>query len=255
MQRLVVLVIITLLGIAPIGIVGRSASAQETPTPPATEATESCELLEDAGDAWAGVCRPIPEDATIAAPYQPYAVAFTEEFAATEVIGDGTEDQPKAEFMVVHVKRGDFALDLDTGSQPVVVSTSQAKIETLTSWDPTPPHYATTGDSLKFNGAVCTLGCPVSPGVPVLLVPGDVVIAEKGALCIYCLLHGSTDPDGSPGLLEVFVLLDPGSGPDDFTWIRPWVESQGDLAATPSVSTEPGVMAWALFNPGRCDHG
>jgi hypothetical protein len=75
------------------------------------------------------------------------------------------------------------------------------------------------------------------------------VIAEKGALCIYCLLHSSM------GHLEVFVLLDPGSGPEDFTWIRPWEASPGDFAATPSASTEPAVMAWAFLNPGRCDHG
>jgi hypothetical protein len=257
MRRLVVLIIIALLGIAPIGIVGRSASAQGSSTP----TSEDCKLPYNPEVPWSGVCRPIREDATDAAPFQPYAVEFKAEFAATEVIGNGTEDQAQAtevigngtedqaqaEFMVVHVKAGNFVLDLDRGSQPVVVSTSQNQIDTRTPWDEVTP-YATTAGPLMFNGAVCTLGCPVSPGEPVLLVPGDVAIAEKGALCLYCLLHGNT------GLLEVFVLLPQGSGPEDFTWIRDW-DNFGAPPATPSASTEPAVMAWAFLNPGRCDHG
>jgi hypothetical protein len=254
MQRLVVLVIIALLGIAPIGIVGRSASAQESSTPTPADCVPKGELkAENEEDPWSGVCRPIPEDATISLPndqkMQPYAVAFKDEFAATELIGDGTEDQRTAEFMIVRVTEGSFAIDVETdgqgNAQQVVVSTAQDHIETLTPWVEAPPHYGTpapNGVPLTVNGEVCTRACPVDPDVPVLLVPGDIAVAEQGALCIYCLLHGNT------GLLEVFVVLDPGSGPQDFTWITDWDRSPS------TASTEPAVMAWAFLNPGRCDH-
>jgi hypothetical protein len=245
MRRLVVLAIITLLGIAPIGIVGRSASAQESSTPTAADCAPKGELkVENYEDRWSGVCRPIPEDATISLAndqkMQPYAVEFKDRYASTEVVRAGD-----AEFMMVLVKKGSFALDLEPDSPPVVVSTPQDRIETLTQYDPATPYYSTPepeGAPLMFNNAVCTLGCPVDPDVPVLLVPGDIAVAEQGALCIYCLLHGNM------GLLEVFVVLDPGSGPQDFTWITDWDSSPS------TASTEPAVMAWAFLNPGRCDH-
>jgi hypothetical protein len=265
MRRLVVLAIVSLLGIAPTGIVGRSASAQDSPTPQLAD----CSLIEYRADdptlplPWIEVCKPIhnAEDATNTAPYQPYAVEFTAQYSATEVIGDGTEDQRAAEFMIVRVTEGSFAIDLETdeqgNAQQVVVSTAQDHIETLTPYVEAPPYYGTREPddaTLMFNGEVCTQGCPVDPDVPVLLVPGDIAVAEKGALCIYCLLHGNT------GLLEVFVLLDPGvDDPQEFTWIKAWEAAERDwkaaAAATPSASTEPVVMAWAFFNPGRCDHG
>src|SRR5215212_849300 len=108
MRRLVVLAIVSLLGIAPVGIVGRSASAQSSSTPQSA----SCPLINYPREGseenppslslpWEEVCRPIPGDATIAAPYQPYAVAFNPQYAAPEVIGDGTEDQRTVEFMIV----------------------------------------------------------------------------------------------------------------------------------------------------------
>ncbi|MCD6034259.1 MAG: hypothetical protein K0S78_6445, partial [Thermomicrobiales bacterium] len=197
------------------------------------------------------VCRPIPENATISLPndqtMQPYAVAFRDEFASTEPIGDGPEDQRTAEFMIVRVMEGSFAIDLETdeqgNAQQVLVSTAQDHIETLTPYVPATPYYGTpapNGVPFTVNGEVCTRACPVDPDVPILLVPGDTAVAERGALCIYCLLHGNT------GLLEVSVALDPGQ---DFTWIADWDSSQS------TASTEPAVMAWAFLNPGRCDHG
>ena len=258
MRRLVVLAIVSLLGIAPIGIVGRSASAQGSPTPQLAECGQGGSLIPyPAGDSrslpWIEVCKPIhnAEDATNTAPYQPYTVEFTAQYSATEVIGDGTEDQRTAEFMIVRVTDGSFAIEVKPNSPPVVVSTSQDHIETLNPYEDDPPHYTPNGASLMFNGEVCTRGCPVDPDVPVLLVPGDIAVAEKGALCLYCLLHGST------GLLEVFVLLDPGVDPQEFTWIDSWDAAKDAWdaeTATPSASTEPVVMAWAFFNPGRCDH-
>jgi hypothetical protein len=267
MRRLVVLVIITLLGIAPIGIVDGSASAQDSPT----QQLANCSLIdyspavEDGENApslpWEAVCRPIAEDATLPAPHlqtmQPYAVPFKEQFAATELIGDGAEDQPTAEFMVVLVKEGSFALDLETdkqgNAQQVVVSTIQDHIETLTPWTPTKPHYSTpspNGAPLTVNGEVCTRACPVDPDVPVLLMPGDFAVAEQGALCIYCLLNNNE------GLLEVFVLLDDGIDSQGFTWITAWDDAaEAATAATPSASAEPVLKAWAYFNPPtRCDH-
>ena len=265
MRRLVVLAIVSLLGIAPIGIVGRSASAQES-TPQLAGCSQGGSLIGyPEGDSrslpWMEVCKPIhnAEDATNTAPYQPYTVEFTALYSATEVIGDGTEDQRTAEFMIVRVTEGSFAIDLETDEetdeqgnvQQVVVSTAQDHIETLNPYENAPPHYTPNGASLMFNGEVCTRGCPVDPAVPVLLVPGDIAVAEKGALCLYCLLNGST------GLLEVFVLLDPGVDPQEFTWIDSWDAAKDAWdaeTATPSASTEPVVMAWAFFNPGRCDH-
>jgi len=249
MQRLVVLAIVTLLGIAPISIVGRSAFAQESSTPTPTDcvpkgANQRGELqVEYKEDPWYGVCKPIAEDATNTAPFQPYAVVFKDEFASTEFITAGN-----AESMEVHVIEGSFALDLNPEFEPVqiLVSTSRDHIERLTPWvDATPPYGtpAPNGDFLtKADGAVCTQQCPVSPGEPVLLMPGDVAVADRGAVCLYCLLHGNR------GLLEVFVQLDNPSEPDSFTWIQDWHNPKS------TVSTEPVVMAWAFFNPGRCDH-
>jgi len=266
MRRLVVLAIVSLLGIAPIGIVGRSASAQDSPTPQLAGCGQGGSLIpypaHDPTDEsvrslpWIEVCKPIhnAEDAPNTAPYEPYTVEFTAQYSATEVIGDGTEDQRTAEFMIVRVMEGSFALEVKPNSPQVVVSTAQDHIETLNPYEDDPPHYTPNGASLMFNGEVCTRGCPVDPDVPVLLVPGDIAVAEKGAICIYCLLHGNR------GLLEVSVLLDPGfDRPQDFTWIKAWEAAEREwtetAAATPSASTEPVVMAWAFFNPGRCDHG
>jgi hypothetical protein len=271
MRRLVVLAIVSLLGIAPIGIVGRSASAQDSPTPQLAGCDQGGSLIpypaHDPTDEsirslpWIEVCKPIhnAEDAPNTAPYEPYAVEFTAQYSATEPIGDEPEDQRTAEFMIVRVMEGSFALEVKPNSPPVKVSTAQDHIETLTLYVPARPYYGTpaSGDAtLMFNEEVCTQGCPVDPDVPVLLVPGDFAVAEKGAICIYCLLHGNR------GLLEVSVLLDPGfDRPQDFTWIKDWEAAERDWKAaaaatsTPSASTEPVVMAWAFFNPGRCDHG
>jgi len=183
---------------------------------------------------------------------QPYAVPFKEEFAAALPIGDGTEDQPMAEFMVVYVKTGSFAIDLETDmkgdSQQVVVSTPDENIQTLEPWSADPPHYVWNHRYLTINGEICTRACPIDPDMPVLLMPGDFAVAEKGALCIYCLLNNNE------GLLEVFVLLDAGLDSQDFSWIRDWDNSQATASASLPVNSEPMVMAWA-FNPGtKCDH-
>ena len=84
------------------------------------------------------------------------------------------------------------------------------------------------------NNEVCTRACPVTPGTPVALYPGDFAIAEEGAICLYCLIGtgqigddeiGRFQEDYVKGLLEVYALL-PGNDPNDFSWIRSWVAHQ-----------------------------
>ena len=124
-------ILILLVGLSPIGFVDRSASAQGTET--VEEQLEACQqggLVVDSegqpGQWWSAVCRPIPVlDSSLAAPIegsellQPYVVKFAEEFGATN-------PSVNAEFMVVVVREGFFALDLRTDTQASVVVSSPA---------------------------------------------------------------------------------------------------------------------------------
>ena len=288
MCRLRVALILFMLGVSASGFDSNPVAAQGSPDEVA-RALESCppgrpptgEELEQTPDdpwfPWEGVCQPIADTEGAAIPFptdpqnpdaparmvQPYAVAFTAPNSNTARIGAEPLDQELglvAEFMVIYVRDGTFAIDLDDGSGKVVVSTLRDQIPTLTPWDEslalnqeTP--YKLAGEPLRVNGDVCTRACPVTPGTRVALYPGDIAIAEEGAICLYCLIGngqiggdqiGTFQDDYVKGLLEVYPLL-PGTDPSEFSWIRSWEIHQQSQYRTEDAKS--GMMAWAFFNP------
>jgi len=283
MRRLLVALIVVTFGASFAGLDDRSVAAQNSPDEVATE-LETCspgrppteEELKLRQDGpwypWEGVCRPIAEIEAASIPFpvnpdatvrsmQPFAVAFTMPNSNTPRIGEEPLDKELvAEFMVIYVREGTFAIDPEPTGGKVVVSTLHEDIPTLTAWneslarnEQTP--YEITGAPLRVNGQVCTRACPVTAGEPVALYPGDIAIAEAGALCLYCLIGngqigddqiGQFQEDHVKGLLEVYALL-PGSDPNDFSWIQSWEHHQ--QAAYRNEDANAEMMAWAYFNP------
>jgi len=290
MRRLLAILLLVC-GAFPVGLIGNSAAAQGTPES-VTGTLETCPASED--PAWEGVCEPLFEkdvDASIpvrvdpsgpdVGTMRPYAVAFTHGYSAAPRIGRGSlvDENLVPEFMVVYVIDGTFAIDPDAidpepGKQ-VVVSTWRKSIPTLKPKDQNlGTLYVPTGDTLKIEidgtKTDCTRACPVSSDVPVALYPGDIAIAEPGALCIYCLIGngqigddqiGQFQPDHVKGLLEVYALLPTGANPTDpndpntFSWLKSWHAEHPGLSRQRNDDTMTGMMAWAFLNPGgRCDH-
>jgi hypothetical protein len=167
-------------------------------------------------------------------------------------IGVQPEDEGlQAEFMVVLVHDGTFAVDLQPDAQgnvkQVLVSTLGSSITTLHPRTNDPPYYAPDSTLKDSNGRDCTRACAVKAGEPVQLGPGDLAVAEAGALCIYCLLNsGQIGVDDEQGTLEVYVLLNSGAGPNDFSWIQSWQRAQNAASRTGDART---MIGWALLNP------
>jgi hypothetical protein len=178
---------------------------------------------------------------------QPYAVKFAEEFGATN-------PSVNAEFMVVVVREGFFALDLRTDTEAsVIVSSPAGQIEMLSPFgapgeDTPAPHYDRTGMFIP-----CPFGCILDPAQPVLLAAGDIAIAKKGAKCLWCLLGTDAQKNGETGLLDVFVLLESGD-PGSFSWIQDWeTYQQGQQGRARDEQT---TRAWAFSPPGsKCGGG
>src|SRR5215207_8684391 len=288
MRRLRVALILLFIGTSLTGLTSRSVAAQDSPDeveraleacPPGRPPTED-ELAQNQDNywfPWEGVCQPIAETEAATVPFpvdpqnpdalvrmmQPYAVAFTTPNSNTPRIGTKPLDQELglvAEFMVIYVRDGTFAVDPEANGGKVIVSTLHEEIPTLLPWNEslarnqeTP--YELAGAPLMVNGEVCTRACPVTAGEPVALYPGDIAIAEEGALCLYCLIGngqigveqiGQFQDDYVKGLLEVYALL-PGSDPSEFSWIRSWEIHQQTQYRNDDAKS--GMMAWAFFNP------
>lgn len=288
MRRLLVALILFMFGASFAGLNGRSVAAQNSPDEVARE-LETCQpgpLPTEEWHAqnpdypwipWEGTCQPIAETEAARIPFpdpqnpdapartmQPYAVAFKEPNSATALIGADPRERELglvAEFMVIYVREGTFAVDPEPNGGRVVVSTVNKEIPTLTEWNEsaalahqTP--YQLTGAPLEVNGETCTRSCPVPHDQPVALYPGDIAIAEEGALCLHCLVGngqigealGTFQEDSVKGLLEVYALLLPGSDPNDFSWFRSW-EIHQQQTQSRNEDAKPGMMAWA-YNPG-----
>jgi hypothetical protein len=285
MRRLLVALIPLVFGASFADVNGRSVAAQDSPDEvaralaqcvPGRPPTEE-ELAQNPADPWfpwEGTCQPIVENEAASIPFpidpdaparlmQPYAVAFTMPNSNTVRIGAELLDQELvAEFMVIYVREGTFAVDPE-GEGKVVVSTLKEEIPTLTPWNETSAlngetPYEIAGVPLMVNGQVCTRACPVTLGEPVALYPGDIVIAEEGALCLYCLIGngqigadqiGQFEEDHVKGLLEVYALL-PGNDPNDFSWIRSWESHQQTENRAEDANTS--MMTWAFNPPSGC---
>ena len=261
-----VIILVALLEISMIGIGSSSVSAQDTPEVTIEDCVARTSPEPDIYVPWQGVCRPIPLKATVPVPpdnsqlFQPYAVRFVEEFAATREMRN--TDDP-AEFMVVFVREGTFALDLAAdGSGRVLVSSLHDAIPTLTEYNPGVSEYYEVDDSLKnADGSICLRACPVDPGMRVKLQEGDIALAQAGTICIWCLLNGGElGIDDEFGQLDVFILQEDPTDPidtEDFSWIRDWVtpsartsdSSQETLEAEVPAIDSRVALGWALFNP------
>jgi hypothetical protein len=261
--------------------------------------------------AWEGVCEPMPNGEPIVPPealpqvgdleepqaeellaafkdevaqnpefaFQPYAVPFMKDFAATlpirdkQEIGETSSDEERetreAEFMVVVVVQGRFVLDVlpddENADKQIVVtmatdpetgSPTRDRFQLTEAWDEgaPQPHYVVIDDENVYlvdgNGDRCTRACVVEPGRPVLLEAGDYAIAERGVICRYCLErsfmgeNGEPDPNGVEGLLEVYALLNP-DDPEAFSWIQSW---RSINASSQQFAEPPTRFAWAFPN-------
>ena len=259
MRRLGIAVLVVLLGLVLPGLGAGPTSAQEGGIP-------GCELYDvsavfaelglnpdEDSYQWEGMCRPVPQDPPT--PFgagqvlQPYLVFFNEDYAA---VPDAISGEYEPEAMVVVVREGSFALDVKgDNTSDIVVYGAGVEIPRLTNFEPNEPYYSPSEDE------PCPQVCVLSPGEEVLLGPGDVVVAEQGGICVYCLLDTDNERKNETGLLEVFVLRGDAEDPQTFSWIDSWDRAAEGLLPVFAQSTSSTTMrGWAFFDPStRCKDG
>ncbi len=254
MRRLPHILLLILVGLLPFGIVNHSSAAQEGQS--LEQQLEACTLggendgQDGSGEWWSAVCRPIPvlDAQTVTPVMQPYLVKFAEEYGATR-------PNEAAEFMAVVVMDGFFALDLEGGQEgSIVVSPPDGAIEELERIEEV-PYYQLTNVSIP-----CDPNCTPGPEQSVLLAKGDVTVAKKGTICLWCLLGRDMDwgekdlQNPEPGLLGVYALLEGSDDPGSFSWIQDWdTYQQGQQGRAPEEQT---TLAWAFSPPGsKCGGG
>ena len=238
---------IVLLVLAQICLSGISVDAQG-------QEPEGCVPGTDPDQAWLMVCLPIPpsSDAPFAPPggdeiMQPYRVGFAEEFASAPPV-------PNAEFMVVVVKRGFFALEAYPDSHFVVYPAGEERILYLQPYQVATPHYPETSppEYVKdAGGNDCIRVCLIPADTVVQLKAGDRVVAREGSLCYWCLLNSNATEKDETGVLELFVLRPASASPETFSWIESWHASQDQQASTqrPQLFS---AMSWAFHPQARC---
>jgi hypothetical protein len=201
---------------------------------------------------------------------QPYEVYFAEQYALIENLAGDRTPTFETEFMAVEVKQGIFALEVGDKGTFIVDPAGEAPIQII-ELQSKPPYVVPLPRYVRnAAGNICTNMCALPLRTAVQVKPGDIVIAQADALCLWCLLHGTrsevgtttesgrqaaaTPPGGYPatpdsGLLLVSVQLANTDDPDSFSWIQAW-ESTASSAAAQSASGElSSAMAWAFFNP------
>ena len=228
MRRSFVLGIVALLGLAPLGIGQISTSAQEGQDIP----TGDFAVNWNSDTHWEGVSRPeivqqtAPERGDIPPVIETlpqFEVYFAVEFAAVPVIYD-------AEFMIVVVQEGSFALDLTpgeaspAGDQSFLVHPGDGgPIPTMIPSDPPDmePYYELSGDFvLGADDQPCTSMCVIPSKTIVEVKPGDKIVARERAICLWCLLNNTVGKNNDQGLLLVSPVLPATEQPDDFKWIQ-----------------------------------
>jgi len=246
MRRLLVIMTVLLLGVAPLVIPGLPAAAQDKDS--------DFQLGPNHGD-WAEVARPEPREGLGTSidgqRLQPYDVYFNMPYAAVPRIDE-------AETMVVEIQAGAFALEVLNMGTFIVNRPGGSPIEFLEIL-PDEPYYLPTATYVRdVNSNICTHMCAIPLEHAIQLEPGDVTFATGGSVCIWCLLNqaGKTD---QTGLMLVSAVLD--QEPErleSFSWVQSWEQWQGAGNATPEQSAQSPVdgrrvaLAWA-FNPqARC---
>ena len=259
MRRLLVLITVALLGIAPVGQFAASARQGA------------------ADEAWDNVTRPEPTskeallaylggegEGSLSEKLAAYAVTFEQPFAHVPEVDD-------VEFMLVFVESGEFVLDV-MGPTSVVVDPADSRTVTIMDIEETEAggiveaKYAPSANVLLDQNDpampcknLCTVPTPDQFGrTAVQLLPGDWVISPAGGPCVWCLLNQYAEAtQGQPtGTLLVFPFDD--GGDDNFSWIQafdadasayggPIQALDADGPATNDTLT--GARAWAYFNP------
>jgi len=204
---------------------------------------------------------------------QPYEVYFAEQYARLENLAGSETPTFETEFMVVEVKQGIFALEVGDNGTFIVDPAGEAPIQ-IVDLPRDPPYVVPRAKYVRdAAGNICTNMCALPLKTAVQVKPGDIVIAQANALCLWCLLHGSRSELGADtvsrrdaagsrtatavaradsGLLLVSVQLANVDDPDSFSWVRAW-ESAASFASTQSSSGElSSAMAWAFNPPSGC---
>jgi hypothetical protein len=193
---------------------------------------------------------------------QPYEVYFAEQYARIENVFDDETPTFETEFMVVEVKQGIFALHVgDTGTF-IVDPADEAPIQIVNL--PKEKPYVEPRDKYVRDAAgnICTNMCALPLRTAVQIKPGDIVIAQQDALCLWCLLHGTRsevgtatgdeEPKLDSGLLLVSVQLENADDPDGFSWVRAWESTASDAASQSGSGELSSAMAWAFNPPSGC---
>lgn len=248
MHRLAILATVTLLGLAPL----MGPVAAQDSTPDTGSGLHMFEFGPNAGR-WDQVSRPMilagkSTAFASSSALQPFDVAFNEQYAAVPPITN-------AEFMIVEIVAGEFALEVPQDGNFIVDRPDGSPIEYL-QIVPDEPYYLPTGTFvLDVSSSLCTHFCAIPVGKAVKLQAGDRTIAQAGSICIWCFLNAPGAVVG-PGLMRIYVLLAQDASGDlrPFSWIEDWDRNQA-APSTPEARVPSTMLAWA-FNPqARCRSG
>jgi hypothetical protein len=246
----------------------------------AQEGSDKFEIITTDDVPWERVSRPRPvvEDAPRGgagtSPIEKipqYEVYFAEEAAAVPVIEN-------AEFMLVAVQEGTFVLDLapestaerspagaflvhPSGGEPIPMMSP-------TGYPEPGPHYIPAGGNVPdaTGAADCTSMCLIPAEVAVQVKPGDRIVAQEGAICLWCLLNQTAEEGDEKGLLLVSPVVSMATVANEFSWTASWDDTAASFNAqietvhvssegTESLSGEPVRMSWVLLNPGTSCRG
>jgi hypothetical protein len=130
---------------------------------------------------------------------QPYEVYFAEEYARIENLAGDETGTFETEFMVVEVKQGIFALEVGDNGTFIVDPAGEAPIQFVDLPRTIDPPYVVPLPNYVRNAAgnICTNMCALPLRAAVQVKPGDIVIAQANALCLWCLLHGTRSEVGT----------------------------------------------------------
>lgn len=264
MRRVVLIIVLLTLALAPTWAKSPQVSAQPAP----------CPQITNQNTWWFGVCEPVQlSGSAIANPIsgweflEGYAVQFIDENAVSNPFLEDTE------FMVVRVRSGEFVMDIgakeflesngatpspnnEQGSSVLVVSDGPVNIYRRTLISSTEIMYDFEDVYTPASGD-CTVGCPVDPSTAVGVNAGDLIFVPEGTPCLWCLISAASAEVPNPpafesGVLETYVV---NNGLGGFRWANDWRahnSAQVDQTTTGSLEVAPQErtrFAWR-FNPG-----
>lgn len=268
MRRVVLIIVLLTLALAPTWAKSPHVSAQPAP----------CPQITNQNTWWFGVCEPVQlSGSAIANPIsgweflEGYAVEFIDEGAVSNPFLEDTE------FMVLRVRSGEFVMDIgakefleSNGATPspneqavsvLLVSADPVNTYSRVLIDQTGIEYDFADVYLPVSGD-CTVGCPVDPSTAVGVNAGDLIFVPEDTPCLWCLInaaeaHVDNPPAFESGVLEAYVV---NNGLGGFRWASDWRAHnpvQTDQTTTGSLEVAPQErtrFAWA-YNPGSSCRG